>query len=115
MHGTAPQPSLAAEAGLLDLLRQDGTRLSEAAIATPLTGGVSSEIYLVRDGNSEFVVKRALEKLNVADDWRSDPARNRSERRYLRYVGSFMPEAVPRIIFANEEHGYFAMEYLGEG
>jgi aminoglycoside phosphotransferase (APT) family kinase protein len=26
-----------------------------------------------------------------------------------------MPETVPRIIFANEEHGYFAMEYLGEG
>ena len=101
--------------GLLELLRKDGISLSDAAVATPLAGGVSSEIYLVRDGDRAFVVKSALAKLKVADDWRSDPVRNRYEQRYLRYVGSILPSAVPRLLFAHEEHGYFGMEYFGEG
>src|SRR5262249_27154676 len=100
---------------LLQSLRKDGMVSCEQATATPLAGGVSSEIYLIQDGDRSFVVKRALAKLKVADDWRSDPARNRYEQRYLRYVGSLLPGAVPRILFAREELGYFGMEYLGEG
>lgn len=99
----------------LDLLRQDGVALSATAEAVPLTGGVSSEIYLVRDGGREFVLKRALPRLKVADDWRSDPARNRYEQRYLRHVGAAFPRAVPRLLFGSEPGGYFAMEYLGDG
>lgn len=112
-------PNLAATAPerlvWLEWLRRDGIALSESAEAVPLAGGVSSEIYLVRDGSRAFVVKRALEKLKVVDDWRSDPVRNRHEQRYLRFVGSFLPQAVPEILSGDEERGYFAMEYFGEG
>ncbi|MGH7995581.1 MAG: phosphotransferase [Opitutaceae bacterium] len=113
------EPSRAAADGsspdLLERLRRDGVPLGRRARASPLAGGVSSDILLVRDGRRRFVVKRALAKLRVAQDWRSDPDRNRFEQRYLRYVGALAPGAVPRILFGSEDAGYFAMEHLGAG
>ena len=100
---------------LLEWLRDAGALKGESPLITPLAGGVSSDIHLVRDGERVFVVKRALEKLKVAEDWRSDPGRNRHEQRYLRYVASFLPRSVPRILFGSEENGWFAMEYFGDG
>ena len=99
--------------GIIDQLRRDGHIRSADARATPLTGGVSSDIYLVEDGSEKWVVKRALEKLNVKEDWFADISRNRFELEYLKYVGALLPQAVPRVVFDGE--GYFAMEYLGEG
>jgi aminoglycoside phosphotransferase (APT) family kinase protein len=78
-----------------------------------LTGGVSSEIYRVDDGVETFVVKRALAKLRVSEDWSADVGRNRFEQSYLSYVGQFLPAAVPRVRQARPDHGYFTMEYLG--
>ncbi|MDQ8201446.1 aminoglycoside phosphotransferase family protein [Pelagicoccus sp. SDUM812003] len=79
---------------------------------TPLTGGVSSEIYLVRDGERQFVVKRALKKLKVAADWYADTSRNDSEQAYMRYVSRFRPDAMPEIIASDKAAGLFAMEFL---
>src|SRR6266545_4813598 len=61
---------------LLFHLQKTGRALSSDATAVPLAGGVSSEIWLVTDGLERFVVKRALPKLKVRDDWFADPARN---------------------------------------
>jgi aminoglycoside phosphotransferase (APT) family kinase protein len=79
-----------------------------------MDGGVSSEIYLVEDGTRKFVVKRALAKLKVKDDWFADVGRNRSERDYVECVGRMLPGAVPQLLFSSAEDGYFGMEYLGE-
>ena len=98
---------------ILGQLLRDGRLSNKNATVTPLTGGVSSDIYLVEDGAKKWVVKRALEKLKVQEDWYADTSRNRFEREYLKYVGAFLPKAVPRVVF--EGDGYFAMEYLGEG
>lgn len=81
-------------------------------VATPLTGGVSSDIHLVDDGGRRFVVKRALDKLRVEADWFADTSRNEHERAYIEYVASFRPDAVPRLLHADDASGYFAMEYL---
>ncbi|MCB1124794.1 MAG: phosphotransferase, partial [Verrucomicrobiae bacterium] len=86
---------------------------TESPLLKPLSGGVSSDIYLVQDGYRKFVVKQALEKLKVEADWFADTSRNEAERKYIEYVGRISPESVPRVIFAGD--GYFAMEYLGEG
>lgn len=98
-----------------DQLRHDGFVRDASARLTPLRGGVSSEIYLVEDGGEKFVVKRALAKLKVKDDWFADISRNASERNYLACVGRILPPAVPRLHFANPEAGYFGMEYIGDG
>jgi aminoglycoside phosphotransferase (APT) family kinase protein len=100
---------------LLDLLRSDGVVKSPHATLTPLTGGVSSEIYRVDDGDDVFVVKRALAKLKVQQEWLADVGRNANEYHYLRYVSDFLPHAVPRPLTLSLEHGYFTMEYLGQG
>jgi 5-methylthioribose kinase len=94
------------------VLRRDGVIRTADAIVTPLTGGVSSEIYRVQDGGETFVVKRALAKLKVRDDWFADVARNRYEQLYMTYVAKFLPEAVPAIRNADPDRGYFVMEYL---
>lgn len=77
-----------------------------------LCGGVSSDIFRVEDGNRVFVVKRALARLRVKDDWHADVSRNRFELAYIRQVAEFLPRAVPSILFAAPEQGYFAMEYF---
>lgn len=78
----------------------------------PLTGGVSSEIYRVEDGDEVFVVKRALRKLKVADEWYADTSRNHFEQAYMRYVAAHFPSGVPQLVYSNPQAGYFAMEYL---
>ncbi|MGD0732070.1 MAG: phosphotransferase [Terracidiphilus sp.] len=98
----------------LQVLRGNGHVHDPQARLVPLNGGVSSEIYLVEDGQSRFVVKRALAKLKVKDDWFADVRRNASEREYLECVGRIMPGAVPQLCFSSQADGYFGMEYLGE-
>ena len=91
----------------------DGLIGTPSATLSPLVGGVSSEIYLVTEGSSSFVVKRALAKLKVKDDWFADTSRNTTECDYIEYVSQFTPRNVPEIIARGD--GYFAMEHLGEG
>jgi aminoglycoside phosphotransferase (APT) family kinase protein len=78
----------------------------------PLAGGVSSDIVRVDAGAATFCVKRALEKLKVAADWRAPVARNHSEAEWLRVAGEIVPEAVPRLLAEDEAAGLFAMEWL---
>ena len=96
-------------------LRRAGLAQSPAPRLEALTGGVSSEIILVEDGGRRFVVKRALAKLRVRDDWFADTGRSGVEQAYLRVVGALLPSCVPRVLFADPEAGWFAMEYLGDG
>jgi aminoglycoside phosphotransferase (APT) family kinase protein len=99
---------------LLCHLQKTGRVRSPGAAAVPLTGGVSSEIWLVTDGPKGFVVKRALPKLNVRDDWFADPARNTVEQDCLAYLHQLAPGSVPRVLFHDAEAGLFAMEFLDE-
>lgn len=95
-------PSLHA-AGLIDGLE---------ARVTPLTGGVSSDIVRVESSREKIVVKAALEKLRVKDDWFADVSRNHVEQSFFEYAASIIPESVPRILGGGD--GWFAMEYLGD-
>lgn len=97
---------------LLNQLRRDGFIGDRPVRMSPLTGGVSSEIYRINDGKRTFVVKRALKKLKVEADWYADTSRNAYEQAYLSYVESLSPGAVPAIIGSNPETGYFCMEFL---
>lgn len=105
-------PAMTAPESFLALLRRDGVVRSAEARLTPLSGGVSCEIYLVEDGAERFVVKRALAKLKVKADWFADVNRNRHEWEYIRYVANFLPEAVPALRHCSATDNYFAMEHL---
>jgi len=96
-------------------LRRDGLVHRADARITALPGGVSSDICLVEEGSRRFVVKRALPKLRVRDDWFAGISRNATERDFIDCVGGILPGAVPRLLPTRSSSGYFAMEYLGAG
>ncbi|MDB6170256.1 MAG: Aminoglycoside phosphotransferase [Verrucomicrobia bacterium] len=100
-------------AGLLAELRGAGLTRTDHPVIAPLPGGVSSEILRVTDGGRDFVVKRALAKLKVRDDWFADVSRSRSELAYLRRASAIAPGCTPRVLFSPPSGDWFAMEYLG--
>lgn len=80
-----------------------------------LTGGVSSDIHLIRTGSRAFVLKRALEKLKVAADWRAPLDRVASEAAWLEYAGGVVPGSCPRVLAFDGETFTMALEYLDPG
>ena len=78
----------------------------------PLAGGVSSDIWLVRAGDSTFCVKQALGRLRVAAEWRADVSRNLAEVRWLTQVAGLDPAFVPAVLASDATIAAFAMEYL---
>ena len=98
---------------LRDLLRADGFLRHPTASITHLTGGVSSTVVLITDGERQFVMKRALPKLRVSADWYADVSRNHFESEFLALVAELCPGAVPRILGTGR--GYFLMEFCGDG
>jgi aminoglycoside phosphotransferase (APT) family kinase protein len=80
-----------------------------------LTGGVSSDIWLVQAAENAFCVKRALSKLRVATDWHAPVERNANEAAWYKVVSAFMPDCAPKILAHDAQAGMFAMEYLPPG
>lgn len=80
--------------------------------AKPLTGGVSSDIWLLETKQRRFCVKRALPKLKVAQDWFAPLDRNRYERHWYQLAHQIVPGSAPQVLAADDAALLFAMEYL---
>lgn len=93
---------------VLRLLKDAG--LGEPRGATPLSGGVSSEIWRVDLADGPVCVKRALPRLRVRALWEAPVERNAYEYEWFRVAGEAAPQAVPRMLARG--HGAFAMQYL---
>ncbi|MEV5831590.1 aminoglycoside phosphotransferase family protein [Spirillospora sp. NPDC052242] len=78
----------------------------------PLAGGVSNDVLAVSGPGLDAVVKRALGRLRVAEEWFADPARIDTEGRALRLAGRFLPGAVPRVYDLAD--GYLVIERAPE-
>ena len=80
---------------------------------TPLTGGVSSDIWRVDfDDGRTVCVKRALPQLKVAAEWKAPVSRNAFEWAWIRFASEIVPNAVPRPLAHDEAAGLFAMDFL---
>jgi fructosamine-3-kinase len=112
MVGRRTDMSSALEDTIVGLRQLGMIPVGVEAELVPLTGGVASDIWLVRVKGQQFVVKRALEKLRVAADWRAPISRNASEVAWLRRAGAAVPGSVPTILAHSPELGFFAMNYL---
>jgi aminoglycoside phosphotransferase (APT) family kinase protein len=100
-------------AELTEALRSMGLLAAEAvARFTPLSGGVSSEIWRVDLPSGPICVKRALAKLRTERDWFAPIARWRYEYEWLAVAAGIVPQAVPRLLGADPARGLFAMAYL---
>ncbi len=86
--------------------------LPPAGEITPLSGGVSCDVYLVNSGGRALCVKRALPKLRVAAEWRAPADRSHAEVSWFRLVAGIDPEWVPAVIAEDRERHMFAMAYV---
>ena len=96
---------------ILRLLRRDHLISGDNVSIISLAGGVSSDVFLIKNGENRFVLKRALPQLKVKDLWQADVSRNYHEYEFLKYVSAILPDAVPAPLALGQ--GYFTMEYLG--
>lgn len=83
----------------------------ETPIYTPLTGGVSSDIWRVDLESGPICVKRALAKLKVAADWRAPVGRNASEVAWIETANGIAPHSAPEILGHDPDAGLFAMPF----
>ncbi len=99
-------------APVLEFLRRAGlVAHDEAPRASPLTGGVSSDIWRIECARGTLCVKRALPQLKVAQLWEAPVERNRYEWRWMQTADAIVPGSAPRVL-AHDEAGFFAMEFL---
>ncbi len=99
--------------GIHQILRRLGLESATDQVELDrLAGGISSEILRVQASGRQFVIKRALPKLQVRVEWRVPIERNDNEYAWLETVSSMMPEAVPQLLGRDAVSHSFAMEYL---
>jgi aminoglycoside phosphotransferase (APT) family kinase protein len=78
----------------------------------PLTGGVSSDIWLIDVPGRRLCLKRALPRLKVAQIWEAPVRRNHYEWNWFRVAGRICPDAVPPMVGQDAFAGLFVMGYL---
>ncbi|MDT2021833.1 phosphotransferase [Methylocella sp. CPCC 101449] len=84
---------------------------AEDIVLQSLSGGVSADIWHVTSRDRDFVVKRAVPQLRVAQEWKAPLSRNRSEVDWLNEARHIVPEAVPKVLACDDKLNMFAMSY----
>jgi len=101
------------DAEINDALRAIGLAApGEMPRLTPLSGGVSSEIWRVDLARGPICIKRALAKLRTERDWFAPVERWRYEYAWFEVAGAIVPGAAPRLLGADPARRLFAMEFL---
>jgi fructosamine-3-kinase len=102
---------------LLHYLREKG-RLEprEVPVFTVLKGGVSNRTVLVERSSGEaWVIKQALPKLRVKEDWFSDPGRAHREALGLIWLERLAPSgSIPGFLFEDRQHHLLAMNAVAK-
>ena len=80
--------------------------------AEELPGGVSASVVAVRGPGVGIVVKQALARLRVADEWLAKPERAETEADAMRLCGELTPGAVPRVLAVDSESHTLAIELV---
>lgn len=107
MSGAEPQ------ARVEEFLRRQGLmQPGESAELSPLTGGVSSDLWQVSLPGRVLCVKGALAQLKVSHEWVAPISRNRVEFEWLQFAGTVAPMQVPRVFAYDNQAGLFAMQFL---
>jgi aminoglycoside phosphotransferase (APT) family kinase protein len=87
-------------------------RAGDFATWTPLTGGVSSDIWRVDLPARTICIKCALPQLKVAQPWHAPVERNAYEWAWINFAAIHCPDSVPTPLACDAAQGIFAMSYL---
>ena len=79
-----------------------------------LAGGVSASVIAVRapSAGTAVVLKQALARLRVTDDWRADQGRTETEAEAMSLCGELTPGAVPRVLATDPATHVIAIELI---
>ena len=90
--------------------------VSERAQARLLGGGVSNTVVLVEDGPRRIVLKQALPRLRVQDEWLADRGRIKREWDALEALAGVLPLGrLPEPLFLDEDRFLYAMRAVPAG
>lgn len=81
-------------------------------VFTPLSGGVSSDIWRVTGGHHPVCVKRARSRLAVQATWEVPVERNRYEAEFLRAAAAEVPGFAPELLAEDRTQGLLVLPYL---
>jgi aminoglycoside phosphotransferase (APT) family kinase protein len=112
---TQPAPAtqdLDEEAIAAALSRMGLLAAGERPRCQPLTGGVSSDIWVIDVPGRRLCLKRALPRLKVEQVWEAPVRRNHYEWNWFRVAGRICPDAVPPMVGQDAAAGLFVMAYL---
>jgi len=87
-------------------------RSDEVREVTRLTGGVASDIAIVRFRDRSMCAKFALPKLKVAADWQAPVRRGKAEYAWLSVAAGVLVGSAPQVFGWSEDLGGFAMEHI---
>ena len=79
---------------------------------TALTGGVSSDIWLVETDQSRLVLKRPKHQLNVSSTWIVPVDRGQAEAEWLTWVGEHFPQHVPQVLGFSPDSFSIALSFF---
>lgn len=83
---------------------------SEGLVAAPLDGGVSNEVLGITGPTTNLVVKQALGRLRVEDEWLAKVERVQTEGEALELASRLTPGAVPRVVDLDRGAGVLTIE-----
>jgi len=99
MSATGREPALLSAETVADYLVARGVFEDARGVeARELGGGVSNVVLAVRCGDRRVVVKQALPRLRVADEWLAKRERAITEAAALRLAGRLSPGTVPDVL-----------------
>ena len=80
-----------------------------------LAGGISGAVFAVRGEGKRVVVKQALERFRVEDEWLVPPERALDEAAALELMAELAPGSVPALIDLDGERFVLVMEEAPDG
>lgn len=81
--------------------------------ATELGGGVSNRVFHVETSERDFILKQALPRLRVKDEWLADRSRIFRESAALEEAARLLPGgSVPAVLWTDRDNYAFAMEAI---
>jgi 5-methylthioribose kinase len=89
--------------------------IMNAGEVVELTGGVACAVFAVRGEGKRVVVKQALERFRVEDEWIVPRERAVTEANALELMAQLAPGSVPRLIDSDPEAFVLVMEEAPEG
>jgi 5-methylthioribose kinase len=84
--------------------------IMNACEVVELTGGVACAVFAVRGEGKRVVVKQALERFRVADEWLVPRERAATEAQALELMARLAPGSVPRLLDSDPDTFVLVME-----